>query len=189
MDDQDVDDLFDEEDMLLDSSQESLTTAAANFQFGNDDDDDQDMDHLLSTPGTGAHGQDPTDIRGDRNSTNSMSESTAVTPSESYPVIKQIETVFERIADGLTNENTLISILLKIRPTSATPHAKDAASAPTKTKEICFPGRTAREAWRFSRSAIESIRGPVTDSDVAVVIRILELMHEALRSDVVLSKR
>ena len=174
--------------MLLDSSQESLTTAGANFQFGNDD-DDQDMDNLLSTPGISAHSQGQIDIRGDQNNTDSRSKSTAVTPSESYPVIKQIETVFERIADRLTNENNQISILLKIRPTSATPHAKDAASAPTKTKEICFPGRTSREAWRFSRPAIESIHCPVTDSDVAVVIRILELMHEALRSDVVLSKR
>ena len=65
MDDQDFDDFFHEEDMLLDSSQESLTTAGANFQFGNDD-DDQDMDNLLSTPGISAHSQGQIDIRGDQ---------------------------------------------------------------------------------------------------------------------------
>ena len=158
MDDQDFDDFVDEEDMLIDSSQESLTTAAANLQFGNDD-DDQDMHNSLSTPGTSAHSQDSTDIRDDQNKTGSMSEPTTVRPSESYPVMKQIQTVFERIADGLTDENNRISVLLKVRPTSATPNTRHAASIPTKTKEICFPGRTAREAWRFSRSAIVFIHG------------------------------
>ena len=151
MDEQDFDDLFDEEEMLLDWSQESLTISAANLQFDDDHDRDQTMASLGFTPGTS---QDATENPGDQDSTNSALDLIPVKPPRTCSVIEQIAAVFERIADGLIRESNQISIQLKTRPTAATPQMKNATSAHERTKEICFPGRTAREAWRFSnRSA------------------------------------
>ncbi|KAF1822629.1 DNA topoisomerase IV, alpha subunit [Dissoconium aciculare CBS 342.82] len=87
--------------------------------------------------------------------------------------------MFEQIVDDLLNERSEISITLRTRPRSqATVLARDLQQITTTTvaahatKKLSFPGKTADEAWRFS-----------------VVLRILQIMHEALRNDVVLSKR
>lgn len=67
-----------------------------------------------------------------------------------------------------------------------------ATSDPIEAKErrLCFPGKTAEEAWRFSETTGGLYLGSsTTDALAAVSIRILELMHEALRASVTLSKR
>ncbi|EME42796.1 hypothetical protein DOTSEDRAFT_131971 [Dothistroma septosporum NZE10] len=73
------------------------------------------------------------------------------------------------MADALLNDKNELSITLKVRNSRAKGLR---ASRDGRAKQICFPGKTEDEAWRF-----------------AVVLRILELMHEALRNDVVMSKR
>ena len=64
-----------------------------------------------------------------------------------------------------------------------------AGSEIAKTKRYAFPGKSAEEAWRFSKIIAFGAAFNSTNFDLAVIVRILELIHEAIRSDVVLSKR
>lgn len=70
--------------------------------------------------------------------------------------LDQIEEVFEGIADALRNERHELSITLKIRASKANAGntvTVDSVSGPTvitRANRICFPGKTAEEAWRFS---------------------------------------
>ncbi|KAK3057679.1 endodeoxyribonuclease [Extremus antarcticus] len=83
-------------------------------------------------------------------------------------VIGRIEDVFERVVNAVLHEDEL-SLTLNRRPRAVqqgVPHINH------RNGKLRFPGTTAEEAWRFT-----------------VVIRILELMHEALRTGVVISKR
>lgn len=86
--------------------------------------------------------------------------------------IAQIEAVFEDIATSL-NDHEPISIPLKRKPKSpaATSQLED-GNAHKLTYLISFPGKTPEEARRFT-----------------VLIRILELVHEALISNTIQSKR
>jgi len=66
-------------------------------------------------------------------------------------VLDRIEAVFEQIADEMLSRKAEIGLSLHIRPrqvpqtgTSNTP-----APAERKIKRVCFPGKTAEEAWRF----------------------------------------
>ncbi|CAK4016770.1 Meiotic recombination SPO11 [Lecanosticta acicola] len=82
-----------------------------------------------------------------------------------YPnadVIDKIEDMLEPIVDAMLNEKDQYSITLRTRNRTSS----------SGTRQLRFPAKTADEAWRF-----------------AVVVRILELMHEALRNDAVISKR
>ena len=70
-------------------------------------------------------------------------------------MIEKIEAVFEDIADALLNENSQLSITLKIRPKPrngprSSTDDQNATDDAAKRKQICFPGKTAEEAWRFS---------------------------------------
>ncbi|OJD32976.1 meiotic recombination protein spo11 [Diplodia corticola] len=80
-------------------------------------------------------------------------------------VISDIESVFESMLDALLTGGDSLALFLKSR----TP-AQPAGLA--RGRLIRFPGRTAGEAWRFT-----------------VLIRILEIIHEALVTDCVVSKR
>ncbi|KAM0717806.1 hypothetical protein Q7P37_006138 [Cladosporium fusiforme] len=98
---------------------------------------------------------------------------TANTPSR-IDVIAKIESIFESMTDVLLNERGHLSIAL-VAKTTAKPKvaSSDSITAqPESIQYIRFPGRSEREAWRFT-----------------VVTRILELIHEALRQEVVISKR
>ncbi len=105
-------------------------------------------------------------------------------------VITKIEKVFESITDGLLHNNDELSISVKIKQSYAASGSLDGNSVEptTETRKVNFPGRTANEAWRFSMACIIGIRNLLTRS-TAVLFRILELIHEALISNVIVSKR
>ncbi|KAK0276725.1 endodeoxyribonuclease [Friedmanniomyces endolithicus] len=102
------------------------------------------------------------------------SDTTTSTTSPVSPLGK-IEAVFEQIADDMLGHAGQISISLDVRPRIPPSRGGEVADAITldrKTRRLGFPGKTAEEAWRFT-----------------VILRILELMHEALRAGVTISKR
>lgn len=75
-----------------------------------------------------------------------LSDSLLFTSSKDY-VIQQVESVFENIAVSLNNESTL-SIMIRAKPSSmSNPRAR---TRKTALHSISFPGKTAKEAWRFS---------------------------------------
>ncbi|THW98031.1 DNA topoisomerase IV, alpha subunit [Aureobasidium pullulans] len=85
-------------------------------------------------------------------------------------VIAQIEAVFETVADALLNERADITVSLAAHSTSS----QDDLSTRGPKATFTFPGKNASDAWRFY---------------LAVVIRILELIHESLSDGVILTKR
>ncbi|OMP85627.1 Meiotic recombination protein SPO11 [Diplodia seriata] len=80
-------------------------------------------------------------------------------------VISDIESIFESMLDVLHTGGDSLTLFLKSR-TQVQPVGL------ARGRLIRFPGRTADEAWRFT-----------------VLIRILEIVHEALVTDCVISKR
>lgn len=69
----------------------------------------------------------------------------------------KLETVFERLADALLDETGHMSIILKTRRTkrptqsSLAPVDRFQSQDPVLTRRVTFPGKTAEEAWRFSK--------------------------------------
>ncbi|KAF2106621.1 Spo11/DNA topoisomerase VI subunit A [Lophiotrema nucula] len=84
--------------------------------------------------------------------------------------------MIEKILDGLLDNNGELSITLKTRSGLSRRDAREkqgkASLPPAKVVKITFPGVTVNEAWRFS-----------------VLLRILEIVHNSLVDNVVLSKR
>ncbi|KXT17015.1 hypothetical protein AC579_7417 [Pseudocercospora musae] len=164
MDEDDFDDLFSEIELLQPSPQGSLMdrTTAAEHHLGQSSVDDLDAS-------TNARREDYT-----LDGTHSPAKQTAVdrrvdpylmpnmTDCSSGRVIDKIEAVMEQMLDALLHDKTDICITLRTRRAAST----------NKSTTLHFPGKSEDEAWRF-----------------AVVLRIMELMHEALRNDVVISKR
>ena len=118
---------------------------------------------------------------------------------ESAAVISKIEAVFENIADSLLNEeNPCVpanDIFVQLRhknyttPASHTPTLFD-GEPEDKFTNVCFPARgRPREAWRFSRNLTNGQLMIVLMANLAVLIRILDLIHEALCDNVIVSKR
>ena len=118
---------------------------------------------------------------------------------ESAEVISKIEAVFENIADSLLNEENpyvpVKDIFVQLRhknyttPVGHTPTLFD-AEPEEKLTNVCFPARgRPREAWRFSRLLTNGQIMIVLTADLAVLIRILDLIHEALCENVIVSKR
>lgn len=72
--------------------------------------------------------------------------------SQTGAVIAKIEKIFESIADSLLNEQNSLIIPLKTRP--RTKPARDKGSPEDSTRSgirnITFPNKSAREAWKFS---------------------------------------
>ena len=97
------------------------------------------------------------------------------------------------MADVLLNEKLEMSIELKRRtkPTQAEHGGSSLATPQSEIKTRClrFPGKTAEEAWRFGRLPSLLELDSWLTALLAVVVRILEFMHEALRNDTVLSNR
>ncbi|KFZ04244.1 hypothetical protein V502_10298 [Pseudogymnoascus sp. VKM F-4520 (FW-2644)] len=92
-------------------------------------------------------------------------------------VINKIEDIFESLLDCITNEKKCLVLRIKSRGKNGR-QTLDAATGAIKnignveTKEITFPGKTQKEAWKF-----------------AALLRILELSHEALVTGIVTTKR
>jgi meiotic recombination protein SPO11 len=115
-----------------------------------------------------------------------------VTPTAGTSVVARIENIFEAMADVLLNERGQLSVELVTRPRVSRQHHDTADSTSAQSvavQRLCFPGKTEREAWRFGEHDLTATACSHTDWKTAVVVRILELVHEALLSDVVLSKR
>jgi meiotic recombination protein SPO11 len=148
MDDEDFEDLFAEDDMLVDSSQESLTTAAANLVFDNWP--KNIVNDSPPTPVTSANSQESVEFPGESRAADDTQSRSSFQCQESSTVVEQIESVFEQITDGLINGDNKLTIELKTRPTSTTQGGHPPSPASAKIKAISFPGRTAAEAWRFS---------------------------------------
>ncbi|KAK3070766.1 endodeoxyribonuclease [Teratosphaeriaceae sp. CCFEE 6253] len=99
----------------------------------------------------------------------------AVPARQPPPVLARIEAIFQQMADDMVNHRPEIALALHVRPRNpvrGVDVGSKAAASERKVKRLSFPGKTAKEAWRFT-----------------VVLRILELMHGALRTGVTISKR
>ncbi|KAG9692067.1 DNA topoisomerase IV, alpha subunit, partial [Aureobasidium melanogenum] len=88
--------------------------------------------------------------------------------SKHHDVIMRIEAVFETVADALLNERADVTISL----TSESSDTLRGSSARPRKAVFTFPGKTVNDAWRFS-----------------VIVRILEIIHESLLDNVILTKR
>ncbi|KFY71813.1 hypothetical protein V499_08004, partial [Pseudogymnoascus sp. VKM F-103] len=92
-------------------------------------------------------------------------------------VITKIEDIFESLLDCIINEKKCLVLHIKSRGKKGG-QTLDAATGAIRntrnveTKEITFPGKTQKEAWKF-----------------AALLRILELSHEALVTGIVTTKR
>jgi meiotic recombination protein SPO11 len=106
-------------------------------------------------------------------------------------VIARLETMLEGIVDGLLVGDDDLSITLKSRA-GVTRRGKNIEKEkrsipPAKTRKVNFPGANAQEAWRFSLPPVPITLASLTEA--AVLLRVLEIAHECLVDDVVLTKR
>ena len=120
-------------------------------------------------------------------------------PSANAEAIAKIEAVFENIADSLSNEeNPCVPSKDIFIPLRYKKHATSDGDTPSLSnadfagdfRTVSFPARgRPKEAWRFSTTHLRGLGINVADASPAVLIRILDLMHEALCDNVIISKR
>ena len=113
--------------------------------------------------------------------------------------IAKIEAVFENIADSLSNEeNQCVPSKDIFIPLRYKKHATSNGDTPSNSNTepahyftmVSFPARgRPREARRFSTTRLRGFGFNGADASPAVLIRILDLMHEALCENVIISKR
>ncbi|KAI7216214.1 DNA topoisomerase IV, alpha subunit [Hortaea werneckii] len=199
MDQLEFDDLFETSHVNFSTSQHSLTASAAQLTFCESDEevtpDVQRLSPVLvpddTIPSEEYEKQQASenlglydDNRNDQHLCTSMNnvapsglrssapQASPYTPEAScqgqghITVLQRIERIFQKICNSLHHESDDVGLTLKVRTST------DAISRNAKTRRLNFPGRTAEEAWRF-----------------AVVMRVLELIHGALRTGVTISKR
>lgn len=70
--------------------------------------------------------------------------------------LERIEAVFETVLDALNDERDELCLTLYKRPAvntrgTSTELHRDAVLPGVKTRRICFPGKSAEEAWRFGK--------------------------------------
>ncbi|KAF2230216.1 DNA topoisomerase IV, alpha subunit [Viridothelium virens] len=104
------------------------------------------------------------------------SERASQVTKDRYYVITKIESIFEGVVDALLDyEERMILSMCSRKNLSRSGSRNDMHDPESKldgSKEISFPGRTAQEAWRFT-----------------VVFRILEMVHDALVNNILITKR
>ncbi|KAL8689390.1 MAG: hypothetical protein Q9218_004927 [Villophora microphyllina] len=108
--------------------------------------------------------------------------------------IRKVETIVDRISQSLQTEDESVSIALRSKQRSGTATSLPSQAPSSRTQyQLSFPGKTPQEAWRFSTAGLaETVCRRTTamlTCHPAVVLRILELVHEALVNNVVVSKR
>lgn len=78
-------------------------------------------------------------------------------PLRGSTAIDLIEKVLESIVDGLLNDKNEIGITLKSRRQisrrKSPSNVQMANESETPTRRLCFPGKTADDAWRFGQSS------------------------------------
>ena len=109
------------------------------------------------------------------------------TPSKNE-VLAKIEQIFGDIADKLREQEDLANPLVFKKRARTLSSQHDSQPAPL-LENVMFPGRSPREARRFGRSSKICISGLTPILSVAVIIRILGFIHEALCENIVVSKR
>ncbi len=107
--------------------------------------------------------------------------------SDKDHVIGTVEQVFESIVANLLQEQPIsISLKYKQKPQ----HPLNSTKPAFNIQSHSFPGNSPREAWRFSQYISTKIKLPSTEyRQTAVLFRILGLIHEALISGNIVSKR
>ncbi|POS82716.1 hypothetical protein EPUL_005034 [Erysiphe pulchra] len=99
---------------------------------------------------------------------------TSRTRDQAGNIIAKIEQIFESLADCILEKKEL-AIHLKIRENGNRKLERIDSLGPLyeeRTRKVCFPSRNPREAWKFT-----------------VLLRILELSHEALVTGIITTKR
>ena len=108
-------------------------------------------------------------------------------------VIQKVEIVVLDILESLQRQDDEISITLKSRQPSQNLSSWQSSRSSRTNYKLSYPGATPEEAWRFSTAELVDRVCQRTSSMLtcspAVVLRILELIHEALVDKVVVSKR
>lgn len=137
------DEIYEDDEMLLDS-QESLTDAAANPMF------DSDGDDIVIDPSTPATSENSQHAQQHNVETNDVLNSSHSGSSEDCTALEQIEAIFDKITETLDDQDDELQIQLRIRPKPSSLNGQAPSSASSKFKAIRFPGKTANEAWRFS---------------------------------------
>ena len=103
-------------------------------------------------------------------------------------LIGKVEKIFDKISDDLSRGKSIsIPLKSKLPSTNDRPEASEDSSIITS---VSFPGRTPQEARRFSTVYFvldKSIDDLMTL--VAVLLQILDLIHEALCKNEIISKR
>ncbi|KAL8751861.1 MAG: hypothetical protein Q9184_005921 [Pyrenodesmia sp. 2 TL-2023] len=87
-------------------------------------------------------------------------------------VVHQVQTIVGRIISSLQKQDDDISVSLKSKRPSIGSSSQSSTRPSNDFYKLSFPGSTPEEAWRFT-----------------VVLRILELVHEALVTKMLISKR
>ncbi|KAL8644950.1 MAG: hypothetical protein Q9226_007514 [Calogaya cf. arnoldii] len=108
--------------------------------------------------------------------------------------IQKVEALVQQIVHSLQQEEGNITISLRSQKRPGTsPSANSSRSPAQNYYKLSFPGETPDEAWRFSTTGLVKTVCRRTSSMLtcspAVVLRILDLIHEALVNDAVVSKR
>ena len=108
--------------------------------------------------------------------------------------IQKVEAVVQQIVHSLQHEDDNITISLRSQKRPGTSPSANSSRSPAQNHyKLSFPGETPEEAWRFSTTGLVETVCRRTSSMLtcspAVVLRILDLIHEALVNDVVVSKR
>ncbi|KAL8956969.1 MAG: hypothetical protein Q9193_005643 [Seirophora villosa] len=108
-------------------------------------------------------------------------------------IILQIETIVGQMFDSLQKQEDGISISLRTKKAPKPSSSQTSTRSSKDYYKISFPGRSPQEATRFSRAAlVEAVCNRTSSMLIcspAIVLRILELIHEALVADIVISKR
>ncbi|KAI9878916.1 MAG: hypothetical protein M1830_010164 [Pleopsidium flavum] len=94
------------------------------------------------------------------------------------PVILKIESIFESFCDVMLEDRQELTVPMKTTSRASNNQTLDAETGAIRSDptiqaiDVCFPGKSVGEAWRFT-----------------VLVRILELIHEALMHNVTTTKR
>lgn len=86
--------------------------------------------------------------------------------SRSY-VLAKIEDIFEAMVDVLLNERGQLSVAIRTRPSSQSQQRGSASAAQAHTdsvQQLCFPGKTEKEAWRFGECGMPLVHRYSTDA-------------------------
>lgn len=115
-------------------------------------------------------------------------------------MIDKIERIFTSLVDVLLEDfQGGFAIQIKTTARASKDHTIDPDTGAIRGNpnvqpvDVCFPGKTPEEAWRFGAQSLPliyvSLHGGLLSCNAAVLVRILGLIQEALMSDVITTKR